>query len=577
MRTSTVTPAIYKHTNRIAELLLCSFGPLFIVAGMLIFTGMGLRDPWPADEPRFALIAKEMVETGQWLFPARAQELYPDKPPIFMWTIAIFYWLTGSIRVSFLMPSAISGLLTLFLVYDIGKRLWSKEVGLVAGWLLLFSFQFLLQAKTAQIDATVSAWMMIGCYGILRYALVDGKYRWYVLAWFFMGIGVITKGVGFLPMLMLIPLVFYRYQAKASQSPVSYSHWTWWMGPLIMLGAIGLWVIPMLIVVAQSDNTAFEMYRDNILFKQTVTRYADSWHHLKPAYYYVTSVIPVFWLPLSLAIPLLIKPWLSAFKSLDPRIILPLSWVVLVIIFFSISPGKRGVYILPALPMLVLSVAPYYQQLFSKKGLKRFLFVLVACLSMALTVFGILGLLDVAAVAKLAAKIEVTPWYFFLCIGGLSTAGLLYAFIYNKWLAWPIFFAVLWTTYSTYGYVLRNEVSTPRAIYETAKPFLSDSAEIALVDYSEQFILLSPYPMYHFGYNTPLKYQLEAAYHWQSKDNQYLIIEDKLIDQACFDMEQSIDLGFAHRRHWILLPSAAKKADCGYKQSQHPVYFYQHK
>jgi 4-amino-4-deoxy-L-arabinose transferase-like glycosyltransferase len=63
---------------------------LLIFAIALIFTGIGLREPWPADEPRFAQIAKEMVETGQWFFPMRGGELYPDKPPIFMWSIACF-------------------------------------------------------------------------------------------------------------------------------------------------------------------------------------------------------------------------------------------------------------------------------------------------------------------------------------------------------------------------------------------------------------------------------------------------------------------------------------------------------
>ena len=57
---------------------------LFVLASVLIFIGIGLRDPWPADEPRFAQVAKEMVETGQWFFPARAGEFYPDKPPVFM-------------------------------------------------------------------------------------------------------------------------------------------------------------------------------------------------------------------------------------------------------------------------------------------------------------------------------------------------------------------------------------------------------------------------------------------------------------------------------------------------------------
>ena len=79
---------------------------LFLLASVLIFIGLGLRDPWPADEPRFAQVAKEMVETGQWFFPARAGEYYPDKPPVFMWSIAFFFALFGSIKVAFLLPSA---------------------------------------------------------------------------------------------------------------------------------------------------------------------------------------------------------------------------------------------------------------------------------------------------------------------------------------------------------------------------------------------------------------------------------------------------------------------------------------
>jgi len=40
----------------------------------MIFIGLGLRDPWPADEPRFAQIAMEMVHSGQWFFPSRGGE-----------------------------------------------------------------------------------------------------------------------------------------------------------------------------------------------------------------------------------------------------------------------------------------------------------------------------------------------------------------------------------------------------------------------------------------------------------------------------------------------------------------------
>ena len=50
---------------------------LFWITALLVLgAGLGLRDPWPADEPRFALVAKQMVESGNLLFPHWGIELY---------------------------------------------------------------------------------------------------------------------------------------------------------------------------------------------------------------------------------------------------------------------------------------------------------------------------------------------------------------------------------------------------------------------------------------------------------------------------------------------------------------------
>ena len=49
---------------------------------LLIGAGLGLRDPWPPDEPRFALIARDMLATGDWLVPRVAGDLYTQKPPL---------------------------------------------------------------------------------------------------------------------------------------------------------------------------------------------------------------------------------------------------------------------------------------------------------------------------------------------------------------------------------------------------------------------------------------------------------------------------------------------------------------
>ena len=110
-----------------------AFWLLMLMAVVILGAGLGLRDPWPADEPRFALIAKQMVESGQWLFPFRGGEIYPDKPPLFMWAIALCYSLTGSLRIAFLLPNLLAGLGTLALVFDIARRVWDRATAFRAG------------------------------------------------------------------------------------------------------------------------------------------------------------------------------------------------------------------------------------------------------------------------------------------------------------------------------------------------------------------------------------------------------------------------------------------------------------
>jgi len=179
---------------------------LFVVVALLVLgAGLGLRDPWPSDEPRFALVARQMVDSGYWLFPHRGNELYSDKPPMLMWWQASLYGLVGHWRVAFLLPSLLAALGTLWCVVDLGRRLWTRQVGLCAGWALLFALQFTFQAKKAQIDPLLVLFITLANYGLLRHLLLGPAWRWWWLGWFFAGIGVITKGVGMLALLMIVP------------------------------------------------------------------------------------------------------------------------------------------------------------------------------------------------------------------------------------------------------------------------------------------------------------------------------------------------------------------------------------
>ncbi len=544
---------------------------LLLLLGIIVLgAGMGLRDPWPADEPRFALVAKQMVESGQWLFPFRGGEIYPDKPPMFMWAIALFYQLTGSMRVAFLLPNLLAGLGCLALVFDLARRLWDRQTAFRAGLLLLFTVQFTVQAKLAQIDALVTFAITLGFYGFMRFLLCDGQWRWYYLGWFAAGLGIITKGVGILAALVLIPALWTHRQE------IRHATRSAWLkalaGPLFMLLAIGLWLIPMLLAVAASHDATFEAYRNNILFHQTVTRYANAWHHLKPVWYYLTEVVPVFWLPLSLLLPWLI--WLShqAFRQGKREVILLVGYLLLMLCFFSLSAGKRGVYITPGTPALALLTAPWLPLLLARRWPRRLLQGFGWLLSGLFVVLAIALLVSPKLAAK-AAELGSNPWLLVLSSGlsGLLVNTLLRRAPFTATLAT---LTVFWLYYSFWAYPLLNDVRTPQGIMQEVSTKVPRHDELLIVKFREQFLLFADRPLQHWAYQAENQAQIQASAQWiQEAPNRWLLAPTRLLD-ACFDKAKGVPLGLRHGDIWTLYRADALRPSCQQAKGDLTLYRY---
>ena len=359
----------------------------WLFALLILGTGLGLRDPWPADEPRFALVAKQMVESGDWLFPHRGSELYSDKPPLFMWLQAVVLSATGNLRIAFLLPSLLAALGTLWCVVDLGTRLWTRRVGLYAGWALLLALQFTWQAKKAQIDPLAVFWITLANYGLLRHLLRGPDWRMWALGWAAAGLGTITKAVGVLSLLMLLPAAFARWRGWPAVR-LHARNPRFWLGPLAFVAACGVWLLPMLVAALGKQSPAYDAYINDILFRQTVTRYTNAWHHGQPPWYFIEVALTA-WLPTVLALPWAIPAWRRRLQRRDARLLLPLGWVLLVLVFFSIPSGKRDMYILPALPMLCLALAPLLPGILRKQGAQRLLLGFVGLLSMAMVGAGL--------------------------------------------------------------------------------------------------------------------------------------------------------------------------------------------
>jgi 4-amino-4-deoxy-L-arabinose transferase-like glycosyltransferase len=522
---------------------------------LLMATGLGFRDPWPPDEPRFALVAQDMLRSGDWLIPRVGGDLYADKPPVFFWLIAVATSLTGSLRVGFLMPSLLAGLGTVLLTYDLVRRARGREAGFAAGFVLLLTFQFVWQARQAQIDATLCFFTTLGLYGLLRHLCLGPARGWFLAGWAAAGLGVITKGVGFLPLLALLPFIV--LMRRGWPAPVPRIRGLGLAGFASMLLAIGMWFVPM--IVATSAGGDLLDYRNEILFRQTVTRYADAWHHHGPIYYYFVQIIPLFWLPLIALTPWLWPRWRAALRDRDTLVAVMLAWVVIVVLFFTSSSGKRSLYVLPAIPALAMAAGPWLPELLRARGPRRLAFVL-ACLLTAVAGLAAVYLgFDADRAARVAKQFGIQPVVPLAVIALCCLAALAVFRVRDAWLAYA---GVLATILAFTGYVVYPRIDAARsgrAFTERVQQASAGIQELALVGAKEQYLLQLKRPSFNFGHARWRERDSEAAdaAAWLAEDPRRGLVMDKRVRELCFKDAQAVDLGKANRQHWYLVTGSA--------------------
>lgn len=540
---------------------------LLLIASVSLAAGIGLRQPSPPDEPRFALAAKAMVESGDWLVPHRGRELYAEKPPVFMWAQAASYQAVRNWDVAFLVPSLLAALGTLWLTYDLARRLWGADAALFAAGALFVCVQFGLQAKRAQIDMVLVFLTTLSLWGLLRHLLRGPAWGALCVGAIAAGVGTVTKGVGFLPLLVLVPWAVARRWPTAS--PVTPGGWRWLLVPVGFLAGAAVWLGPLLTTLAASDDPGLRAYAAELFFKQTGERYTNAWHHIRPAWYYLQT-IATLWLPLALLLPWLAPGWWRQLRDRAPETFVLLGWCLLVFLFFSASPGKREVYVFPILPALCIAAAPLLPERLARTGPRRALLGYVALFSLVLTALGASALLELSPWAhKLAAEREIghealrllLVWLTATGVVGLGlavTARLQYAA-----LATVAFTAVLWTSYGVGLAPALDASSSARALMTRVGDRLGPTAELGMIAWREQNLLQADRPVVEFGFKQPWQAQWNEAATWlaAAPERRWIFVLKEAIS-PCVMPDRLVAAGRANRRDWVLVPGTALVPGC---------------
>jgi len=338
---------------------------------LLYGAGLGRIDLWAPDEPRYGAIAEELRSmrhgaTGLVLLHLNDTP-YTQKPPLFFWLAALAGAPEGRVdELAARLPSALAGLLAVALTAWVGRRLLRDPMaGLLAAGVLATSFRFAFSARRVQLDVLLTAFELIAIALFLSLELERGgveRARRHpgriALLHGALGAAALVKGpVGWLPLLIFLAYLVWQRRARSLRAlcPV----WAW----ALSIGPLGLWIAAA--IALAPPGFAAEAVGENVF-----GRFFAGTSHARPFYYYAYQ-LPLDFLPWSLVLPLALGlVWREARPARAESLREPveptpqraasrflLVWMAVPLAFFSLSAGKRGVYLLPIFPALALVVA----------------------------------------------------------------------------------------------------------------------------------------------------------------------------------------------------------------------------
>jgi 4-amino-4-deoxy-L-arabinose transferase-like glycosyltransferase len=335
------------------------YATIIIAIGMVIFLfNIGGRDLWEPDETRYAVVAHEMKQSGNWIVPHLNGALYAEKPPLFFWLVNLstfFFGANNEFTNRF--PSALAGLITLLITFLFGERLFNLRTGFLSSLILATSFLFPQLSRWMMLDSLFTLFFLLALfYFYLGYEKEEGRRKYYLLAGLFMGFGLLTKGpVIYLSLPIFLIFTFFQKVLKK-----------FWcqdllMGFLLSLVVVLIWWIPACWIGGKE-------YIHWILLKQALGTYVEGGIHFHPEPFYFYFIrFPLEFFPWIVFLPAAFILGLHKGQEKRNEFFFLSIWFVFIFLFFTFSTGKKDNYLLPLYPAAALMIGWRWDSIISSK------------------------------------------------------------------------------------------------------------------------------------------------------------------------------------------------------------------
>lgn len=390
----------------------------WLAAGAIVvfvyFFGLNIPLLGP-DEPRYAQVAREMFERGDWITPTLGGFHWFEKPALLYWLQTVSYSAFGVSEFSARFGSALFGLGTVIAMWILGRTYAGETGGLIEGdggsrtikrtanWFALFmasSLGLIVFSRGASFDIILTFPIAAS---LISYYVFDSRSRRsnekslilpLFLFYFFAGVALLAKG--------LVGAVFpfsivFVYQLFVRRLPARAFLVSLVWGSIVIAAVSATWYVPMYLRHGWK-------FIDEFFIQHHFQRYtSNKYLHPQPFYFF-------FWV-----LPLMTIPWIPFFFSAvwtsirrkirrskpadgtdakvneanssddknsgkgsgfvaSPLFAFATAWVLVPLLFFSFSGSKLPGYILPVLPAAMIITAIYSLEVMRKRpGLERWL------------------------------------------------------------------------------------------------------------------------------------------------------------------------------------------------------------
>jgi 4-amino-4-deoxy-L-arabinose transferase-like glycosyltransferase len=360
-----------------------------ISAILLFIPFLGSVHLFDWDEINFAESAREMLVTGNF---SRVQiDFLPfwEKPPLFFWMQALSMKLFGINEFAARFPNAVMGILTLCILYFLGKRLYDEKFGFM--WALAYMGSFLphLYFKSGIIDPFYNFFIFISVIFLAKSVREENKrngFKYALYAGISIGLATLTKGpVG----LLVVGISVLVYWATLKFKKISNRN-------NILIFSISCIVVSSLWFVPEMINHGFWFIKEFIKYQAGLFLKPGAGHSGPVYYHFLIVFLGCF--PMSVfALPVLFrKNAVSDDKGLYfLRWMTILFWVVMVL--FSIVKTKIVHYSsLAYFPLSYFAAFYVYELVNGRNAFKRYLIWILMATG---TIFSII-LIGVPLIAK---------------------------------------------------------------------------------------------------------------------------------------------------------------------------------